>query len=395
MARIERSIEVDVPVRTAYNQWTQFEEFPRFMEGVKEVAQVDDSHLHWRTEIAGKDKEWDAEITEQVPDQVIAWRSVSGTENRGTVSFQPLGPNRTRINLVMEYDAEGFLENVGDVLGMTGRRVEGDLERFKRFIESRGHETGAWRGEVHQGQATRSGTGIAEEYTGAPATAAGGPSAPSEQRRAATLGSHDPAYWTGERDRRRGERRRREAMMPASSARAPAPRRLARWPQRWSGAAGSWLDEPFVALRRMAEEMDQMFDRMLGRPASSESGFGALPTAWAPQVDVAQRGDEVVIRADLPGIRKEDVHIDIQEGMLTIEGEREEESEHAEHGYHRIERTHGHFHRSIPLPEGADIDAARASMSNGVLEITMPAPHRGRRLEIGGGEDYVGQRRTG
>src|SRR5687768_14965538 len=107
MARIEKSIEVDVPVRTAYNQWTQFEDFPRFMEGVREVRQLDDTHVHWVAEIGGKEKEWDAEITEQVPDQRIAWRSVAGEENAGAVTFQPLGPNKARIDVVMEYDPKG------------------------------------------------------------------------------------------------------------------------------------------------------------------------------------------------------------------------------------------------------------------------------------------------
>lgn len=154
MARIEKSIEVNVPVRTAYNQWTQFEEFPRFMEGVREVRQLDETHLHWSAEIAGRDKEWDAEITEQVPDRRIAWRSVAGDESAGAVSFQPLGPTKARIDLVMEYDPKGATENLGDFVGVVSRRVQGDLERFREFIEERGSETGEWRGEVERGRTT-------------------------------------------------------------------------------------------------------------------------------------------------------------------------------------------------------------------------------------------------
>jgi uncharacterized membrane protein len=150
MASIEKSIDVEVPVRTAYNQWTQFEEFPRFMEGVKEVRQIDDTHLHWRAEIAGKDEEWDAEITEQTPDMRVAWTNTSGAQNAGVVTFHRLGDNLTRVMLQIEYDPHGFVENVGDALGFVTRRVEGDLKRFKEFIESRGQETGAWRGEVRQ-----------------------------------------------------------------------------------------------------------------------------------------------------------------------------------------------------------------------------------------------------
>src|SRR5687768_15777625 len=150
MANIEKSIDVDVPVRTAYNQWTQFEEFPRFMEGVKEVRQLDDKRLHWRAVVAGKEKEWDAEITEQTPDQRIAWRSRSGAPNAGVVTFHRLDDNRTRIMLQLEYDPEGVVENVGGALGVVTARVSGDLARFKEFIESRGRETGAWRGEIAQ-----------------------------------------------------------------------------------------------------------------------------------------------------------------------------------------------------------------------------------------------------
>jgi uncharacterized membrane protein len=148
MSTIEKSIEVNVPVHTAYNQWTQFEEFPHFMEGVKQVTQLDDTHLHWKAEIAGKEKEWDAEITEQTPDQRIAWTSRGGAVNDGIVMFQPLADARSKICLQVAYLPEGFVENVGDELGAVSLRVQGDLERFKAFIEARGRETGAWRGKI-------------------------------------------------------------------------------------------------------------------------------------------------------------------------------------------------------------------------------------------------------
>ncbi|HXK33320.1 MAG TPA: SRPBCC family protein [Dehalococcoidia bacterium] len=150
MAAVEKSIDVEVPVRTAYNQWTQFEEFPRFMEGVAEVRQVTDDRLHWKAEIGGKQEEWDARITEQTPDQRIAWTSEDGALNAGVVTFHKLEPNRTRVMLQMEYRPEGLVETVGDKLGFVSRRVEGDLKRFKEFIEERGSETGAWRGEIDQ-----------------------------------------------------------------------------------------------------------------------------------------------------------------------------------------------------------------------------------------------------
>lgn len=145
---IEKSIDVAVPVSTAYNQWTQFELFPEFMEGVEEVRQLDDRHIHWRASVGGNEEEWDAEITAQIPDQRIAWRSISGKENAGVVTFHPVDPDTTRVTLQIVYEPEGVMENVGDALGVVDRRAEGDLERFKEMIESRGTETGAWRGEI-------------------------------------------------------------------------------------------------------------------------------------------------------------------------------------------------------------------------------------------------------
>lgn len=148
METVEKSIEVNVPVRTAYNQWTQFEEFPRFMDNVKEVRQLGDTNLHWRASIAGKDEEWDAQITEQTPDKRVAWRSVTGAHNSGVVTFHHIDDMTTRVTLQMGYEPEKMTEKVGDMLGVFERRVDGDLKNFKEFIEERGVETGGWRGEV-------------------------------------------------------------------------------------------------------------------------------------------------------------------------------------------------------------------------------------------------------
>ena len=148
MSTVEKSIEVNVPVRTAYNQWTQFEEFPKFMEGVKSVRQLDDKRLHWETNIGGVEKDFDAIIDEQVPDKRIAWHSTIGPKQGGVVTFHRLSDNKTRIMLQMEYDPQGFVEKAGDAVGAVSMRIQGDLERFKKFIESRGTETGAWRGEI-------------------------------------------------------------------------------------------------------------------------------------------------------------------------------------------------------------------------------------------------------
>jgi uncharacterized membrane protein len=150
MSTIEQSIDVAVPVRTAYNQWTQFEDFPRFMEGVEEVRQIDDTHLHWRTKVGGREKSFDAEITEQRPDDRIAWTATRGVEQAGVVTFHRVDDGRTRIMLQLEAEPEGAAEKVGDALRVLKRRVAGDLERFRDLIESRGAESGAWRGEVDQ-----------------------------------------------------------------------------------------------------------------------------------------------------------------------------------------------------------------------------------------------------
>jgi len=145
---IEKSIDINVPVRTAYNQFTQFEEFPRFMEGVESVKQLNDTTLHWVANVGGERKEWRARVTEQVPDHHIAWRSEGGDFTSGVVSFQALGPDKTRVTVRLNYEPKGATEKLGDMLSMGSHRVDGDLERFKDFIESKGHETGAWRGTV-------------------------------------------------------------------------------------------------------------------------------------------------------------------------------------------------------------------------------------------------------
>lgn len=152
---IDESIEVNVPVSTAYNQWTQFEDFPLFMEGVDHVQQLDDTRLHWAVTIGGRSAEWDAKILEQHPDRQISWISEDGKKTRGTVTFEELGESRTRVRLSMSYQAEGPVEKAGSALALDARRIRGDLERFKELIESRGAESGAWRGEVEQGDVAR------------------------------------------------------------------------------------------------------------------------------------------------------------------------------------------------------------------------------------------------
>jgi uncharacterized membrane protein len=156
VSTVEESIEIDVPVRVAYDQWTQFESFPLFMDGVQEVRQLDDTHLHWKVEIGGHVTEWDAEIVEQRPDERIAWRSTGGTPNDGVVTFAPVGDSASRVTVEMEHGADGIVEKAGSALGFDSRQVKASLERFKRLIEDRHAPSGAWRGEVSQGRGTAS-----------------------------------------------------------------------------------------------------------------------------------------------------------------------------------------------------------------------------------------------
>jgi len=147
---IEKSVEVDVPLSTAYNQWTQFEEFPSFMNGGEAVKQLDETHLHWVASIGGHREEWDAEITEQIPDERVAWKATSGKGNAGVVTFHKLDDNRTKVMLQLDWESEGMVEALGALLGRDDRAVKGDLERFKELVEKQGSESGAWRGEVKQ-----------------------------------------------------------------------------------------------------------------------------------------------------------------------------------------------------------------------------------------------------
>jgi uncharacterized membrane protein len=150
MSTIEQSIEIQAPLTTVYNQWTQFEEFPHFMDGVEQVEQRDDTHLHWVAEFGGSRHEWDAEITEQRPDERVAWRNTDGTDNAGVVTFHRIDDDTTRVMVQMDFVPEGVKERIGDALGAPDRRVQGDLDRFKEMMEARGHESGAWRGEVER-----------------------------------------------------------------------------------------------------------------------------------------------------------------------------------------------------------------------------------------------------
>ncbi|GAA2724967.1 SRPBCC family protein [Cellulomonas aerilata] len=155
--QVEKSVIVNVPVTVAYNQWTQFEEFPQFMGGVTSVTQLSDDRLEWVAEIAGVRRQWEAKVLEQVPDQKVSWAATSGATNAGSVSFEPAGEGQTHVHLHLEYEPEGVVEAIGDRLNIVEKQAEGDLERFKAFIESEDYATGAWRGSINPGAGTAPG----------------------------------------------------------------------------------------------------------------------------------------------------------------------------------------------------------------------------------------------
>jgi uncharacterized membrane protein len=154
MSTIEQSIDLEVPVRVAYDQWTQFESFPDFMDGIEEVRQLDDTHLHWRAKVGGHEVEWDAVITEQLPDERVAWRATDGKANAGVVTFHRLSDDSSRVMVQIEHESDGVMEKVGSALGADTREVKSSLQRFKELVESRG-ASGAWRGTVEHGDIQR------------------------------------------------------------------------------------------------------------------------------------------------------------------------------------------------------------------------------------------------
>ena len=364
MTRIERTVEVNVPVHTAYNQLTQFTDFPRFMEGVEAIRQLDDTHLHWHTRTDGEEHEWDAEITEQVPDRIIAWRNTSGHSNNGRVQFDPVAPDKTRVTMSMECEPEGAPPELAEIENHIGRRAEQDLSRFKTFIESRGQETGEWRGEVHNAQVLMPGS----PRDGRNGATAGSATQPSAEQGTKVAGQSAQASGTAEPQK--------PEMQQQGSQQQESESWLPRLMEVW--------EEPLVVMRRMSQEMDNLLERFLGRSGSVSQASGGARN-WTPPVEVRRRDNRLTIFADLPGIKREDVHVEIKDDKLTIEGDRRAQGGGAEPEYRRSERSYGHFYRMIPLPEGVDSNAAEASMHDGVLEIILPVtpPNRqGRRIDI-------------
>ncbi|MFF2045424.1 SRPBCC family protein [Kitasatospora sp. NPDC058170] len=181
MSKVKESIDVDVPLHSVYNQWTQFEDFPRFMQGVEEVRQTDDRHCHWTTKVAGARREFDTEIVDQLPDERISWRTVGGdVQQLGVVTFQRLDDAHTRVSLAMDFEPHGMAEKAGAALGVLDRQVKGDLKRFKGFIEEQGRESGGWRGRLAPDGAAGRGDASLRERPQARMTGEGAPPLPED-----------------------------------------------------------------------------------------------------------------------------------------------------------------------------------------------------------------------
>ena len=312
MAILEQTVDVNAAPDAAYSAWMRVEDYPRFMEGVLQVRRAGEQRLHWHARRHEQEVEWDSEITETVPNQLIRWRDLEG-QHRGSLLFEPLAHGQTRVRMRMEFDALPV-----DKEQALTTRVAGDLERFKSMVEA-----GAGEG------AANTGTGDADD---------------------------------ARQDGSRG-------------------------PQAWLRSQFAHWDDPIGLVRKVSDEVDQLFARFIGRPTAAKSGEGGQAGKWMPPVEILQRGDQLVICVDLPGISRDSVNVEIQRDRVIVEGERKEALQPADApGFRRSERSYGPFHRTVPLPEGVDPDSAQAAMRDGVLEIAlrMPTPteRRGKRLDI-------------
>lgn len=356
MARIEHAMEINAPVHIVYEQLLRFEEYPRFMEGVQTVRRIDDRHLRWQVRAGIQDVEWDAEITQQVPEQCIAWRKAGAARHEGRIELRPDDGQRTRLRLIIDYDAADVTSTDGDAFGaMLTRHAEQDLVRFKKCVETL--VLTPWPGQSAPGQA---GEGMAERPD-----------------------ASGIAY-----------RRRREAEDAGR-------RRELRMRPPWLSLFLPAWENPLRIMRRMSQEMDKLVDgvmagaRLDARPdirpdtrlaaGSANDAYRGRGGAWSPLVEVTHSDDSVVVLAELAGVRREDVQIDIRAGRLMIEGDRHPQQTNHPGEARRSERSYGHFYRVVDLPVGADPEAATASMHDGLLEIRVPVRPQAaqcRRLDI-------------
>lgn len=376
MATLEQSIDVNVPAATAYALWLRAEDYPRFMEGVREVRPTGDNRLHWRAVRHEHDVEWDSEITETIPDQLIRWRDLAG-QHHGSLAFEPLQAGQTRIRMRMEFDALPI-----DREQVLTQRVAGDLDRFKRMAEQQGMATAAASvaGANANAYATANTDANADATQSPVGKTVGQTGAEREEARAsaqasATSGAQQAQPASGQHQE--GEQ--------DGAGRADGAARGG--PQAWLRNQFAGWEDPMALVRKVTEEADQLFARFIGRPIAAKSGEGGEAGKWMPPVEVLQRDDRLLICVDLPGISRDSVNVEVQRDRVVVDGERKEAfASGSAPGFRRSERSYGPFHRTVPLPEGVDPDSAQASMRDGVLEISLrmpsPAERRGKRLDI-------------
>lgn len=393
MARIEQSIDINVPVHTAYNQLTQFEQYPRFVQDVEQVRQVDDKRLHLHTKAGNLDMEWDAEITQQVPDRCIVWRNTNGPQYEGRIELQPIREDGTRVTVTMECDPrQQILAQHGNAETAIAQHAEHDLARFKKFIERLGR--GA---EAHPHLSDAKNTRPAAATEEVPGETMGKAIGQTERERREAAGSRPQA-----KPGARSEAQPQTGPQPEPQREPQAEPRQAAGSERTSEAQPAWMagifqlwDEPLHMMRRISEDMEQFLGRFTAMPAQAShlraALRGAADGAWTPTVETAQRKNHFVVCAELAGVRREDVQVEVSSERLTIEGDRRQEPPHEPHEVRSSERSYGHFYREIALPPGANPDGATAAMHDGMLEITVPVTptgRKGRRLDI----DNAGKR---
>lgn len=426
MTRIQQAIDVNVPIHTAYQQLVQFEQYPRFMEHVEKVQQIDASHIRWHTRLRGLEGEREAEIIEQVPEKCIAWRNKDAPFRGGRIELHALDNDKTRITFTVEYEPQqqGVSQQMAPEQEATQRAAQ-DLARFKKMIETEMGEMDEARTEqtgrnnllqsvgsktLSQSQTIQSvqHSGYAGEEindlhpsSASPAAGAEGwdgnedpgvpdvavPSEAGNQRNSAHPADRSSLDVKGE------ERKSRHSSQAATATSLP-PSQADRQSATREAASHAWLpnllqswDEPMVLIRRMRDEVDHMFEKVVGRPLpgskarQDEAGSTHL---WSPAIDIAQQEDRLIISADLPGVKPEDVRVEIKSDKLIIEGNRRAETSHNVGAYRQSERAYGQFYRMVSLPHGTDSEAASALLHDGILQVTVPVQpeQRGRQLDI-------------
>lgn len=339
MARVEQSIEINVPTGAAWDMLARVEQFPRFMQEVEEVRRVDDTHLRWRT----RGLHWDAEITQQVPGQCIAWRNLDEPGNSGRIALEPVDGDRTRVTLTLEREAT-HAEAV--------EHVEQDLVRMKHFVEKLARDSGNWRGREQDGKpshtaAAEKAAGVidqdATQFLHASASVAEQADAPQQ------------AFGADEADNARGG-----AGLHRSGHAARA----------FSSLFAQRLQDPLSTMRRMSDNVEQAVTA-LAAAAGLMRGREPAPGTWLPRIETVEDAQRFLACFELPGVARDDIVVEIHDGQLIVEGVRSKPQNVAEAGRRCTEFRYGRFHRAVMLPANADTGAVSAELRSGVLQVTV------------------------